>query len=444
MDIIELLKNTISNFYLILIFRFMAFFLYYIWLSRLFAKEKHQIVLAIVYAGVLSFSFTAILFFVSNEPLALLLTMILNIVFVFIFFRTAFDEVFISSILVVLLYMCVKSIVVGGFSIYVNQNMYQVLQVQSYQNTIQVAIWLLMTATILFLQTVILAKEYIHVHNVPNQKSFLLMVNVALTLFMLFQSYNYYYNMEMIWFSISQILTAVVVLCALYVSVNHAIQVATMIDTESNKQTGVRSSQGQTAVANTVLKLEEQRNALCQEGAEKASIILEQLDHSENVLARSTAQQMLNTFQSAKQYEHSFCNQEALNAVFIEYACIFQEQNIDYQMSLEIPWQLKNSEVKEFQVLLQEVLSYSLGMLQRMDQTQERYINIVSTDKDGWLLIKIENPYIGLLKIKNGVVQSGAYQEIASQIKRLKGSCDTDVDQSKKIYRCSLRIYHGK
>ncbi len=395
----NLFQNTSVTFYMILAIRFLVCAFFCNWLMSLFDCSKKPILIMLAFGLLMTVGTSALTIYITNEPLKYLCFMVLAAALIALFMRPGVYGTLTGALFFALQYMISRAIALGGLSVYTNRNMYQLLQEVSYVNTAELITWVLLLVMILIYMMAMDSKWFSSIHHSETQMFYLTSVSGVLCLYMLFQCYNYYYNMEMVWFSISQIVTACLVQGMQFITIHYAQQVSQMSMQKEKKADG----RGQSAMYRLV-------HDLRTEGAEKIDM------------------------------PASFSSQPELDAVLMECYASCRVSSIAFDAEADLPAEADKTKLHSISAILAEMLDCALTMSRRTERSA--YIKTAFTYKEGWLLMSTESGYMGMLKARKG--RYDLFSKVYQLADDLKGSCEVKTDPANHICRCTVRLYCGK
>ncbi|MEG0476452.1 MAG: GHKL domain-containing protein [Raoultibacter sp.] len=132
--------------------------------------------------------------------------------------------------------LVIRGIVLAIASLAVNLNMYRVIE-DNLLNTITLTatFFVLCLFLVVFNAKVDVPKVKILLSN-PGQLKFVYMLQLVMFGFLLFCTYAYYYNLDLVWFTIFHLLTCVFVLIGYYIAFGMAVRTAVWVEDELNYQ----------------------------------------------------------------------------------------------------------------------------------------------------------------------------------------------------------------
>ncbi|MEG2982528.1 MAG: GHKL domain-containing protein, partial [Raoultibacter sp.] len=132
--------------------------------------------------------------------------------------------------------LVIRGIVLAIASLAVNLNMYRIIE-DNLLNTLTLiaTFFVLCLFLVVFNAKVDVPKVKILLSN-PGQLKFVYMLQLVMFGFLLFCTYAYYYNLDLVWFTIFHLLTCVFVLIGYYIAFGMAVRTAVWVEDELNYQ----------------------------------------------------------------------------------------------------------------------------------------------------------------------------------------------------------------
>jgi hypothetical protein len=230
---------------------------FYTWVRRLYGRGNTSPAFSILFGVLMAGVMGLVTDHIDNEPLLYLIVLCATFLLLLVLMRPSADLAGMGGIFMAFQTTAMKGAVIGVMSLILNRNMYQVLQVRAYAQLATVLSAILMLVTILIYSNAFDQESFAALRTTPSQKQFVLMAHSILLVFMLFNSYNYYYNMEMVWFSVAQVLTAAIMEAAYAVIMLQALQVSRLLKIELKNQEHVRQMDSQVTHYRYMRKMEE-------------------------------------------------------------------------------------------------------------------------------------------------------------------------------------------
>lgn len=170
--------------------------------------------------------------FLDDEILSYLVFAVMEILILRIGTRANNAHALLAAIASTFHTVCVKGIIIGVFAIVLKKNLYQVITVQNlYLAAVMVTSILKISAPLLYTSTKA-RSNFATLFRSENELESVLMEHGALFIIMLFFSYNYYYNLDLIWFTIAQIILSVLMLVLYYLTLYYGVRISNLLEND--------------------------------------------------------------------------------------------------------------------------------------------------------------------------------------------------------------------
>ena len=174
--------------------------------------------------------------FIDNEILFYLILLLLSFSLLKLFIHITYSQALFATITLILHFMIAKGITVGLLSLFLKKNLYQIITVES---TALLTLVLSLILTNIFL-AMYSSKEtrklIVILFNTESELTRLIQILCSLFIFMLFYSYNYYYNLDLVWFSIAQVILSVLVLILYYQLLSYSLRISNLLEVKLFQQ----------------------------------------------------------------------------------------------------------------------------------------------------------------------------------------------------------------
>ena len=170
--------------------------------------------------------------FLDNEILFYLILLLLSFSLLKLFIHITYSQAMFATITVTIHLMSAKGIIVGLLSLFLKKNLYQIITVES---TALVSLVLALILTNVFL-AMYSSKEkrklIVVLFNTESELTRLIHILSSLFIFMLFYSYNYYYNLDLVWFSMAQVILSALVLILYFQALSYSLRISNLLEVE--------------------------------------------------------------------------------------------------------------------------------------------------------------------------------------------------------------------
>lgn len=417
---------------------------FYTWVRRLYGRGNTSPAFSILFGVLMAGVMGLVTDHIDNEPLLYLIVLCATFLLLLVLMRPSADLAGMGGIFMAFQTTAMKGAVIGVMSLILNRNMYQVLQVRAYAQLATVLSAILMLVTILIYSNAFDQESFAALRTTPSQKQFVLMAHSILLVFMLFNSYNYYYNMEMVWFSVAQILTAAIMEAAYAVIMLQALQVSRLLKIELKNQEHVRQMDSQVTHYRYMRKMEEDDLAMRKEAVQLAAEARRSLASGSAQQAEAVLSRQQNMMEQNIRPYAPYSNVEAMDAMLYATANDAIGKGIRFEADVEIPEGLSMS-VRDLHQILSILIRFSMQNIARMDAgSPDRFLAITSSNAPGWMSLRVSCSYAGKLKVTNGGdINHPALIEVSNLVKAAEGNCDVSTDQARHVFTCGIRLHSG-
>lgn len=326
-----------------------------------------DILLIIIYPLICSVS--VILFAnIGNEPSVYVALFISNMLSLIFLLKINLEESIFLSIFQLFHMMLVKGISAGILSMILKKNMYQLFQSALAEQIIMCFAHAIL-ATIFCFYYIFFKKEKISTFILcKGQVYYVTIIHLVITLYLLFNCYNYYFNLDFIWFSIDQVFTCISLYAVYLLVLKYGVKVSNLLQNE--------------------IRLKNQNFKILIQSAN------------------------FNALPNEIKVKTNICNSEVINSLFAEFKNICNFKNIDlsirgiYSENINIP-------EKEMHEIFSNLLKNSLEAVLKIKDENEMKIDVNFENEDNFFKISISNTYYKKPLITNGYFEtSKKYTEV--------------------------------
>lgn len=132
--------------------------------------------------------------------------------------------------------LVVRGIVLAVVSLAVNLNMYRVIENGTLNSLALIATFFVLSIFLVAFNAKIDIPKVKTLLNNPGQLKFVYVLQLVMFGFLLFCTYAYYYNLDLVWFTIFHLLTCTFVLIGFYIAFGMAVRTAVWVEDELNYQ----------------------------------------------------------------------------------------------------------------------------------------------------------------------------------------------------------------
>lgn len=392
------LSITITLFFLFLICEFICMVAVSIFWKP---KLSNKWVTCLLSAIVLSAASLASLF-LENEPLSYLLYAGAVFLVLLFSFNISVPESILISLFSVFHTMCLKGIIAGLFSSIALKNIYQILSINKYIFYITVISAILKLLILFSYKLKTNTTKYKVFFSCDEERNTVIYLHIVLFLFMLFQSYNYYYNLDVAWFTFSQVLIPILMLVIYTLILNYGIRVADLLNREMrqkrlNEQMENRLARHQAYVSNF-----EQINTFKHNYREfmlSAQYYCEQEDYSKlGKMILSDMPVFLELLPSTKK----FANEPGCDAMLYEWSTLCISKDIQFNAMVYVPNALFEKKTALHQ-LLQLLRELHGDLLNGCANNGKSVMLVESNVENSWFTIRTSSSYRGTIDLRDNL-----------------------------------------
>lgn len=358
-------------------------------------KAKRSLFIVIVSCVVFSLALLICSTYIQNVPAVYSIAFIGGVILFIILFRFTMLQAYLCGCFVVFHMIALKGLVIGTLSLILKENSFMILQNPNTE---------ISTAIIAQLFYMIIIFVYIKIIDVKALRSFLsnrqqliaiLACHLTLTIFMLFNSFSFYYNLDLVWISVSQILVGIILYFVYIIILNYGIKMADLIQHKLRDQQQLEIIQAQMRQQNSLLKMTEILNHFKHDYREHMLIIEDHIERKQYEEAlKETKNDCLELLSELPQTS-KYCNNIILNSLLIDRHEVCKENSIRMEALVYYPLDLSISE-KECHEILRILTNNAIEANEKVIE-QHRYMKIKSNIHKNWLSILVENPYDGIV-----------------------------------------------
>lgn len=339
--------------------------------------------------------------YLNNIPLLYITSFVGGILLFSYIFKFVMFQSYLCSCFILFHLIAAKGITIGVMSIVLGENSFMVLENETTE-MLSIIISQILTIVMMFI--------YIKLVNVKEARTFLLnkkqltntlICHLTITLFMLFNSFTFYYNLDLIWISVAQILVGVILYFVYIIILHYGIKTADLIQHKLRDQYQLDTIQTQMRQQNSLLRMTEIINVFKHDYREHMLTIE---DHIENKRYKEALQEVKKDYLyhlSQLPQTTKFSNNIILNSLLIDRKGLCDSLHIPMEGLLFYPRDLSISEKEYHEVI--HILSDNAIEANEKVEKERRYISIKSHVDDQWLSIMIENPYEGIVLFENNL-----------------------------------------
>lgn len=346
---------------------------------------------------------------VINEPSSYVILFIISLVSLIILLKVSLEEAIFLSVFQVFHIIFTKGISAGVMSLMLRKNMFQLFQVEQYAQLISTLAYCIMVVLFMLYFFFINKKKLHSFFLCKGQVSYVLILHILITIYLLFKCYNFHYNLDLIWFSVDQVYTSILLYTMYFLVLKFATRISSLLQNELRYKTqnfkilNQLSSYLMYKETGEFVSLYEEKSKGIKQliKTDKKDEVLEDID----ILDKKLGSISRANFKKISSIE-------IINALFYEFSanCVFKD--IPLTGEYFFPENLIIND-KTLHEILSCLLKNSFEANLKIAEKKNRNITINTTQEDDTFKITIENPYEDKPKLNNGKPQtSKVYTEI--------------------------------
>ena len=417
--------------------------------ARIGYNVKRPLLLGLVFGMVCALAYAGVRMFISMEPMEYILMLIVIAIMAMLCLGLGLEDGFFVALMEVTHIIIAKGIAVGSISLAIGKNMYHVLLVPETNGlchllTIGLAV-IIMAIYIVFVDK----KKLRMLLETRNQKSSVMATHMVIAIFLLFFSYNYYYNMEMVWFSMSQILTSVIMWLGYIIVAVDGMKVASIMKVDIRNKRKEERMSTQLAQYESMKKNRDQLKMLKHDLNETSVSLNYLLEEGKMEEAKEVAQ---TSFEKIMQNVPEFgqlSNNPLIEALMYETRNKCEQNNIEFKGMVYVPDKCSLNE-KELHECLSNLLDNAVTACMKLPP-DERKLHVDYTATKNWLTIHVMNSYKGIVRVRNGQVASRSTKDFEGHglgifrniVESHKGVLNINPDRKMGEFHASIHIHYG-
>lgn len=393
-------------------------------------------------AGVI---FTAKKFTVGNEPASYVVLFIVSMVLLILLVKIRLEEAIFLSIFQTFHIVFSKSLAAGALSLFYEKNMFQLFQVDQYTQLITcVAHGILATLFCIYYLS-FNAKKMSAFFLCKGQVYYVMIIHIMLALYLLFNCYNFYFNLDLIWFSVEQVYTCIVLYAIYFLVLRFGVRMSNLLQNEIRQKnqdfTILHQVSNFTAVENT--------NDFLSLYSSTSSSLKELINNDNKIDALDKIKTLDNKCKSIINEDNlSVSSSKTINSLFYEFNNICNLKNITVEGNYSFNDNI-NIDEKDLHGILSALLKNALEATLKLNEENKRNISINTEQKEKEFIIKISNTYSKKPKVDNGYLESSKkYTEIEGLgigyveqvLAKNKGKFKFSIDNKNKLFNVEIKL----
>ena len=353
--------------------------------------------------------FTSKAITVANEPTSYVVLFIVSLILLILLVKIRLEEAIFLSIFQTFHIVFAKSLTAGAMSLFYEKNMFQLFQVEQYSQIITCISYGLLTGLFCFYYLTFNAKKMSAFFLCKGQVYYVMIIHIMLALYLLFNCYKFYFNLDLIWFSVEQVYTSIVLYTIYFLVLRFGVRVASLLQNEIRKKNQDFTLMHQISNLNTAENYIDFTNLY----STLSASLKESINSDNKIDALEKIKTLDNKCKGINEIDiNAISSSKMINALFFEFNNICKLKNIKLEGNYSFSDNLKIEE-KELHEMLSILLKNSLEATLKLTEENKRSITINTEEKDKSFIIKISNTYNRKPKVDNGYLESSKrYTEI--------------------------------
>ncbi len=406
-----------------------------------------NILLPIIHPIVCTISviFTAEKLTVGNEPASYVVLFIVSMVLLILLVKIRLEEAIFLSIFQTFHIVFAKSIAAGGMSLFYEKNMFQLFQVDQYTQLITCIAFGIFAALFCLYYLTFNAKKMSAFFLCKGQVYYVMIIHIMLALYLLFNCYNFYFNLDLIWFSVEQVYTCIVLYAIYFLVLRFGVRISGLLQNEIRHKnqdfTILKQVSNFTAIenANDFINLYSTTSSSIKEliNSDQKLGALEKIKDLDNKCKSNNDDNIINV-----------SSYKIINALFYEFNNICTLKNVKLDGTYSFDNNI-NIDEKDLHEILSILLKNSLEATLKLTEENKRNITINTEQTDKEFILKISNTYNKKPKVDNGYLESSKkYTEIEGLgigyleqvLAKNKGKFKFKIDNKNKVFNAEVTL----
>ncbi|MEG1426651.1 MAG: GHKL domain-containing protein [Oscillospiraceae bacterium] len=381
-------------------------------------------------------------------PLIYTVNFILNFFVLRLSFRGRVTHIFWAAVNVTFHTIVIRGITLGAISLILRKNMYQILQSDNlYSISLAAAMFFMALFLFFFNRNVDVPKIKLLLNN-PGQLRFMSTAETIMLSFLLFASYSYYYNLDLVWFTLFHLLTCIMVMISFYVV--FAMSLRTVVWMEEELNNGQIREQMQKQVRR------HERTQQLEENIRKYNHDFNKVLRTVNTLLQANnapeAQRLLNEMglEVNKNTEQNkiYSNNIAADSILSELFSDCSSSHIAFEGECFVPEGIRLTELELCRVL-NNLCANALEACTKQPDTDKKWISLHTQLRGKQWVLCLKNSFDGnillteneLLTTKRNKDYHGlGIKSIHSLVENANGFCQIQVDREAHVFAFSVSI----
>ncbi len=383
-----------------------------------------------------------------NEPTSYVVLFIVSLILLILLLKIRLEEAIFLSIFQTFHIIFTKSLTAGAMSLFYEKNMFQLFQVEQYSQIITCISYGLLAAMFCIYYLTFNTKKMSAFFLCKGQVYYVMIIHIMLALYLLFNCYKFYFNLDLIWFSIEQVYTSIVLYTIYFLVLRFGVRISSLLQNELRKKNQDFALMHQLSNLNATEDYIDFTNLYS-----SSSASLKECINSDNKIdALEKIKTLDNKYKSINNLDINLISSSKLiNALFFEFSNICKLKNIKIEGAFSFSDNLKIEE-KDLHEMLSILLKNSLESTLKLTEENKKIITINTEERNKDFIIKISNGYNRKPKVDNGYLESSKrYTEIEGLgigyieqiLSKNNGNFKFKIDTKSKLEHMLLLFYYN-
>lgn len=335
-------------------------------------------------------------FELENEIAAYMILVFVEVLFCKFMAHTTWDQALFAGVTSTFHTLCLKGITVGILSFVLKKNLYQIIT-NSDLVLLALSMAMMLKAFCFIFHRLHLSRKKLRTLLLSEDElKIVSSLHIALLIFMLFYSYNYYYNLDLVWFSLAQTFLSAIMFILYYLILNYGMRVSYLLENELQRDTISKRLNTQLAqyqvYEETFSKIEVFKNSF-----REKTLKIEQLLESGNVrdahsYFENTYLKIVDSLPTKKTYS----NTEMINAFILGWDSECDVSKVNLEAQIYIPDRFFSHQ----EVILQLLFEIHDIYTSLASDVPNSTIKVISSISQNQFTLSAEGSYKGIIESK--------------------------------------------
>lgn len=385
--------------------------------------------------------------FWNNEILSYLVLLAGQTLLLKLFIHLNWCQAVFAGIFDTLHLICIKGITIGIVAVLLRKNLYQVITNPRFFLLVLLVTMLLQSFLYWFYGRFLDRKKFQLLFNLEAELESVVLQHGALFVFMLFYSYNYYYNLDLVWFSLAQTLLSLLILVLYFLILSYGTRVSYLLEHDIHNELLRQQLKLQLSQYSSYQQMLSEIETFKYHFRERILSLEQLLEEGDTSALKTAAHTQVLPLLNLLPAKKTFSNNEFINAVLLDWEQQCARQQIAFHCLLFVPDMLKEhqEEIADILYRLRELyqhltLCHTNGSLKLEGRhIQSRLVLQVSGSYRGSISQKKDLP---CFETPEGLQTKSAYHRLSDMLEAFDGTLfwDTDPDTSQFLLTLSIRF----